>query len=223
MSELWTIEQLPDQVAELLSENYDGQRNGRIRELPNRRTIRWYTTIGLVDRPAATRGRTVLYGRRHLLQIVAVKKLQSTGASLAEIQEQLVGATDSRLAELAGVAHVDAVRPQVDVGTSPQFWKGHAHGRPTVAPPVTPTQTPGNGETAPNAVTGADTVTHIDAVTVPKLVHGVRLADSVTVVLEAAAHMPDADEIAAIEAAAAPLLELLGRLGLAPSTGGETQ
>ncbi|ALG11424.1 MerR family transcriptional regulator [Kibdelosporangium phytohabitans] len=211
MSELWTIEQLPDRVADLLSDNYDGQRNGRIRELPNRRTIRWYTTIGLVDRPAATRGRTVLYGRRHLLQIVAVKKLQSSGSSLAEIQELLVGATDTRLAELAGVAHIDAVHPQIEIGTTPQFWKGQAHGRPTVPPAA--------------ARTSPDTDTDVDAgaVTVTKLIHGIRLTDSVTVVLEAAAHTPDADEIAAIEAAAAPLLELLGRLGLAPSTGGETQ
>nr|WP_042193228.1 MerR family transcriptional regulator [Kibdelosporangium sp. MJ126-NF4]CEL20647.1 conserved hypothetical secreted protein [Kibdelosporangium sp. MJ126-NF4]CTQ89559.1 conserved hypothetical secreted protein [Kibdelosporangium sp. MJ126-NF4] len=213
MSELWTIEQLPDQVADLLSDNYDGQSNGRVRELPNRRTIRWYTTIGLVDRPAATRGRTVLYGRRHLLQIVAVKKLQATGSTLATIQELLVGATDARLAELAGVAHVDAVHQQVDIGTSRQFWKGHDHGRAAIPPDF--------GIAAPSADTETDSDSDSD--TVAKLVHGVRLGDSVTVMLEAAGHLPTADEIAAIEAAAAPLLDLLGRLGLAPLSGGKTQ
>lgn len=205
MSELWTIEQLPDRVAELLAEDYNGQSNGRVRELPDRRTIRWYTTIGLVDRPAATRGRTVLYGRRQLLQIVAVKKLQATGNTLAKIQELLLGATDERLAELAGVAHVDIVRPQVEIGTSAQFWKGHAHDRPTV-----PTDAV---EVRNDTARSGDTVT--------KAVHGVRLADSVTVVLDAADRAPNADELAAIEAAAAPLLEVLGRLGLAPTTGGE--
>ncbi|MBY8850082.1 MerR family transcriptional regulator [Saccharothrix sp. MB29] len=84
--ELWTIEQLPERVAALLAEDYDGQRNGRVRELPNGRAIRWYTTIGLVDRPAGFRGRTALYGRRHLLQVVAVKKLQAAGRTLAEIR-----------------------------------------------------------------------------------------------------------------------------------------
>jgi len=200
--ELWTIEQLPDQVAALLADNYEGQTNGRVRELPNGRTIRWYTTIGLVDRPVAMRGRTALYGRRHLLQLAAVKKLQSAGRTLAEIQELLLGATDRRLAELAEVprAIVDVVSRPVDVKVSENFWKSAAHGRPTAAP---------------DAID--DSVVRSDRDTVAKSVHGIRVGDSVTVLLDAATRAPDADELAAIESAAAPLLELLGRLGLAPT------
>ncbi len=194
--ELWTIEQLPDQVAALLAHNYEGQRNGRVRELPNGRTIRWYTTIGLVDRPAATRGRTALYGRRHLLQLAAVKKLQSAGRTLAEIQEMLIGATDRRLTELADLPPVDIVWPQVDISLSKDFWKKTAHRRPAAE---------------------VDSVGDSDDNTVTELVHGVRLGDSVTVLLDAATRAPDPDELAAIESAAAPLLELLGRLGLAPT------
>jgi hypothetical protein len=43
------------------------------------------------------------------------------------------------------------------------------------------------------------------------------------VVLDAATRAPDPDELAAIESAAAPLLELLGRMGLAPIQGGESR
>jgi|tagenome__1003787_1003787.scaffolds.fasta_scaffold20929604_2 DNA-binding transcriptional MerR regulator len=200
--QLWTIEQLPHQVAALLADNYDGQSNGRVRELPNGRTIRWYTTIGLVDRPTAMRGRTALYGRRHLLQLAAVKKLQSAGRTLAEIQELLLGATDRRLAELAQIPlpTLDIVTPPGEVEISENFWKSAAHGRPTAAPDL-----------------DDDSVVSNDRDTVAKTVHGVRLGDSVTVVLEAATRAPDADELAAIESAAAPLLELLGQLGLAPT------
>jgi DNA-binding transcriptional MerR regulator len=99
--ELWTLEQLSDRVADLLAAGYEGQRNGRVRELPNGRTIRWYTTIGLVDRPLATKGRVALYGRRHALQLAAIKQLQAAGMSLAEIQERLLGASDE---DLAGIA-----------------------------------------------------------------------------------------------------------------------
>src|SRR5947208_8484092 len=96
-SPLWTIEELSAQVALALSVDYAGQGNGRVRDVPDLRTIRYYTTLGLVDRPAAMRGRTGLYGRRHLLQLVAIKRLQTKGLTLAELQGRLVGLTDSEL------------------------------------------------------------------------------------------------------------------------------
>src|SRR6266702_6605341 len=95
--ELWTIDELGSRVALALSVDYDGQASGRVRDVPDRRAIRWYTTLGLVDRPAAMRGRTALYGRRHLLQLVAIKRLQARGLLLAEIQQRLIGLPNSRL------------------------------------------------------------------------------------------------------------------------------
>ncbi|GAB3429764.1 MerR family transcriptional regulator [Actinophytocola sediminis] len=193
--ELWTLEQLPDRVADLLSDGYEGQSNGRVRELPNGRTIRWYTTIGLVDRPVGTRGRSALYGTRHLLQLAAVKRLQAAGRTLAEIQEQLLGATNERLADLAKV-------PRMDVAWSPQqvrvddFWRATAH---------------------TNDTPQDDSVADSDSQPGAELIHAIRLGDSVTVTLDAATRPPDADELAAIQAAAAPLLELLDRIGLAHS------
>lgn len=124
--ELWTLEQLSDRVADLLADGYEGQRNGRVRELPNGRTIRWYTTIGLVDRPSATKGRVALYGWRHALQLAAIKQLQARGMSLAEIQERLLGASDD---DLAGIARtrLDVVPPPMSVQVSPGgFWR-HQH------------------------------------------------------------------------------------------------
>src|SRR3954470_16526491 len=99
----WTIDELGEVAMAALAKGYDGPPNGRVRDLPDRRTIRYYTTLGLLDRPAAMRGRTALYGRRHLRQLVAIKRLQARGLSLAEIQARLVGLTDSALAELAGL------------------------------------------------------------------------------------------------------------------------
>src|ERR1700730_4487154 len=100
---LWTIDELSTQVALALSVDYAGQGNGQVRPVPDLRTIRYYTTLGLIDRPAAMRGRTALYGRRHLLQLVAIKRLQARGLSLAEVQERLVGLTDAALRQLANL------------------------------------------------------------------------------------------------------------------------
>jgi DNA-binding transcriptional MerR regulator len=99
----WTLDQLAELVGAALSVDYDGQASGRVRDLPDRRAIRYYTTIGLVDRPAAMRGRTALYTRRHLLQLVAIKRLQAAGMSLAEVQARLAGATDAQLEREARV------------------------------------------------------------------------------------------------------------------------
>ena len=38
------------------TDGYDGPPNGRVRDVPDRRTIRYYTTIGLLDRPAEVSG-----------------------------------------------------------------------------------------------------------------------------------------------------------------------
>src|SRR4051812_36230344 len=98
---LWTLDELGARVVLALSVDYAGQASGRVRELPDRRTIRYYTTLGLIDRPAAMRGRTALYGLRHLLQLVAIKRLQANGLSLAEVQARLVGLTDAALRQVA--------------------------------------------------------------------------------------------------------------------------
>lgn len=191
--ELWTLEQLPERVAELLADDYDGQTNGRVRDLPNGRTIRWYTTIGLVDRPVGTRGRSAVYGPRHLLQLAAVKRLQSAGQTLAQIQEQIVGATNDQLADLAKVPRIDVVWPTRPIRAD-AFWRT-AHSSDT---------------------SKADSVADSKAPDLVTPLHAIRLGDSVTVTLDSAPRAPDADELAAIATAAAPLLDLLGRLGLAP-------
>src|SRR5437016_7343980 len=100
---LWTLDELGAQVALPLAVDYPGAPDNRTRDIPDRRTIRYYTTLGLIDRPAEMRGRTALYGRRHLLQLVAIKKLQTSGRSLAEVQRTLAGQTDKALAEVAGL------------------------------------------------------------------------------------------------------------------------
>ena len=54
---LWTIDELGERVAGALGgPGYEGVPSGRVRDVPDLRTIRYYTTLGLLDRPAAMRG-----------------------------------------------------------------------------------------------------------------------------------------------------------------------
>ena len=73
----------------------------RIQTTPDARTVRFYQTAGLLDRPVRYEGRVARYGRRHLLQLVAIRILQSGGLSLAQIQTRLAGATNAELEALA--------------------------------------------------------------------------------------------------------------------------
>ncbi len=78
----------------------------RVRVVPGERMLRSYVTQGVLDRPtvvATPAGREARYGRRHLLQLVAAKRLQATGATMAEIRERLAGADGAALAALAAL------------------------------------------------------------------------------------------------------------------------
>lgn len=184
----WTLDELVGRVsAALSSAAYPGSPNGRVRDLPDRRAVRWYTTTGLVDRPIM-QGRNAAYRTRHLLQIVAVKRLQAQGLSLAEIQAKLAGATDEELRRIAAVpdelitAEQGPRPPAAAPSRSSRFW---------AEPP--PAEPPTNG---------ADTVTALAAVNLP---------GGAMLLLPA---RPDDGDIDAIRSAAAPLLEVLADRGL---------
>jgi DNA-binding transcriptional MerR regulator len=199
----WTLDELVRRVAVgLAGPAYRGAPNGRVRELPDRRVVRWYATTGLIDRPVM-RGRTALYGTRHLLQVVAVKRRQAEGRSLAEIQAELAGATNETLRRVAAVSDeliaVDSVPaqelPEPPVAARPaqrsRFWAD----RPA-APEAAASDTGG----------GADAATALAAVSLP----------GGALLLLPGDHRgrPDEDDIREIRAAAAPLLELLAERGL---------
>jgi DNA-binding transcriptional MerR regulator len=73
--------------------------DARVSAAPDARTVRYYTTLGLLDRPAIV-GRQARYGQRHLLQLLAIKGLQVRALPLAEIQERLYGRSDAELEAL---------------------------------------------------------------------------------------------------------------------------
>ena len=204
MEEPWTILELVELAAETLaatrpagSESVAARANGRVRDVPNERLIRWYVTVGLVDPPLSRRGRVARYGRRHLLQLVAVKRRQAEGRSLAEIQAELAGATDEALAAVARVPDIDPA-PQATPAAPSRFWVRQPR-QPSQPTPAT--ERPGRPES------GA-------AFSPAGLVHGVRLAPGVMLLLEGADREPGPDDVTQIVNAARPLVRELADRGL---------
>ena len=76
----------------------------RVRDIPSARVLRYYQSTGLIDRPLRYDGRRAMYGFRHLVQIIAIKVLQSEAQPLARIQEMLAGRSTDELAHLISVS-----------------------------------------------------------------------------------------------------------------------
>ncbi len=180
-----TLDELCSHVALALSADYGGAPNDRVRDVPDRRTVRYYTTLGLIDRPAQMRGRTALYGRRHLLQLVAIKRLQADGASLHDVQQRLLGLNDAELEKIARLRELPerpAAEPAAEAPPRRDFWKS-----------------------APEP-----TAEKLESRSAPAIVQGLPLGERV-VLLVPLRRLPDAVDLEAIHVAAEPLLALLRR------------
>ncbi|GAA1608176.1 hypothetical protein GCM10009828_039680 [Actinoplanes couchii] len=210
------MEQLVERVSAALAAEYPGAPNGRIREVPDRRSIRWYTTIGLVDRPLGTRGRTVFYGPRHLLQLVAIKRRQAAGLTLAEIQTELAGATEEILAEVARIPGelLATETPHAESAARPLFWKA-APAAPDVDRTAGDAGSPDTAAAPPGSTRRALAATLAElaepATPIPGLITGIPLGSGVVLLLPR--HTADID-IADLTEAARPLLDLLASRGL---------
>jgi DNA-binding transcriptional MerR regulator len=186
LSEL--VEQVASRIAAL-----PAPKNGQVRAVPDERTVRYYGTIGLLDKPLL-RGRTALYGSRHLAQVVAIKRLQTMGRSLAEIQAMWPKLDDETLARMSGVA-----LPAKGRAARTEFWKRAP--APAAVPVVTAPARPASApvevrvELAPNVV-----------ITIAMPETGIALSSA---------------DVRAIRAAAAPLVAELAHRRLTPHAGEE--
>lgn len=85
----WTLDALVDEAARLIDAAGVHLSDGRVASAPDARSIRYYQSLGLVDRPVRYDGRAAIYGWRSLVQAVAIKLMQGEGHSLAQIQQAL--------------------------------------------------------------------------------------------------------------------------------------
>ncbi|HEY6805305.1 MAG TPA: MerR family transcriptional regulator [Pyrinomonadaceae bacterium] len=79
------------------------QVRGTVTSVPDERTIRYYLAEGLVQPADERQGTASVFEYRHLLQLVAVKKLQAEHLSIRKIRELVAGKTEQELETLLGV------------------------------------------------------------------------------------------------------------------------
>ena len=142
LMEPWTLDELTRRVDDVLRRDHVRQDNGQVAQAPNARTVRWYQSTGLLRRPDQ-RGRVAYYGPAHLAELVAIKRLQAEGLSLADVEGRLRGLDDATLFELAALPAdiIDATAitasPQTAVATR-SFWDADVADAEVVAVDVDP-------------------------------------------------------------------------------------
>jgi len=187
---LWTLGELHAQAEAVLTVLDISPESGRVRTVPDERTLRYYTTIGLLAGPAVLKGRKAYYGRIHLAQIVAIKRLQALGMSLAQVQQELAGATPGELEAMAALPDPlpePAPMPVPAASSAPgrAFW-AEAAADPGPAPAA------------------------------PRSGHWIELAPGVVILLPAGPPL-SVETCQILAQAAAPLADALRRQGLNPS------
>lgn len=99
---LLTLPQFAAAAADAVQASGAAPDNRQAKAVPAERMIRYYTSRGLLPRPG-NRGRALIYGRTHLMRLVAIKRLQGEGLSLDEIAERLAGMSAAQVEALAAI------------------------------------------------------------------------------------------------------------------------
>ena len=76
------------------------QDRGTVSEIPDERTIRFYQSEGLLDPPIFKAGTASVFTEKHLLQLVAIKLLQSQDLPIKKIRIVIDGKSENELEDL---------------------------------------------------------------------------------------------------------------------------
>jgi len=87
---LYTLDQLVSEISQQLQAQNLTLPDRRAAPLPDARSVRYYTSLGLLD-PPIIQDRRAHYQQSHLQQLLLIKGLQSNGLSLQAIQKKLYG------------------------------------------------------------------------------------------------------------------------------------
>jgi DNA-binding transcriptional MerR regulator len=113
----WTIQELAEAVNAWCRDRALRPANGQTASELSVRTLHYYRSAGLLDAPESGAGRG--YGRRHVLQLKAIRVLQANGLPLSRIQQLLFGRSDEELQQVA--ESVGRIDPGIANVRSPAF------------------------------------------------------------------------------------------------------
>lgn|GEM_PF-1592762 len=131
-----SLDELVDAAESLLLAVAPVQQRYKVTAKPDVRTIRYYTSQGLLPKPLSYDGGRARYGLVHLLRLLFIKKRQAEHHTLKRIKTELAETTDADLrAELVDVERVAEpaiAEPTVVDDTNPTPDSKHWQARQTL-------------------------------------------------------------------------------------------
>lgn len=206
MGSLWTIEELARRVAEALASTGTTQTKRQVSEAPTVRTIRYYADLGLLDAPSARHGLWAMYGERHLVQLLAIKRLQADGLSLDEVRARMAAAGPRQLQQLG----------RIDSRTFKGEGQRSLFHESTRVESLQDTSLPdraGDGEESDDATSTSASESSPASAISPR--QGIRLPGDIEVLFPATKPLTKTD-LESLRVAAQPLLKVLVQRGLVP-------
>jgi DNA-binding transcriptional MerR regulator len=98
----YTTEELAQAVRDWCDKHRMTPANGQAAEDITERTIRYYRTLGLLDKPVGSYTKT--FSDKHRLQLIAVRVYQAQGIPLRRIRDELYGKSEEDLMEFEKLA-----------------------------------------------------------------------------------------------------------------------
>lgn len=127
------VAELAGEAAKILAESGLAQERGTVSELPDERTIRYYLTEGLIPPAEEKQGTASVFGYRHLLQLLVVKKLQAGHLPIRKIRDLVDGRTERELERLLGAEGGGAAKNEALSYLEKLLTKAPAQSSPTQA------------------------------------------------------------------------------------------
>ena len=98
-----SVEELVECAARMIPMLVPKQERYKVTDFPDVRTVRFYTTRGLIDRPERYDGQQAVYTYKHLLQLVVIKYLQFQYLTIKKIAQMTKGLSERELLKLINV------------------------------------------------------------------------------------------------------------------------
>jgi len=96
------VAELANEAARVLRGSGPMQEKATVTEVPDERTIRYYLNEGLLSPAEEKQGTASVFGYRHLLQLLVIKKMQSEHLPIRKIRELVIDRKERELERLLG-------------------------------------------------------------------------------------------------------------------------